>query len=75
MSRIFRPERLDLPAASPAGGRPGADRGDGRARASPGPLPLRMAVGIFSHVPSLGDRRRAAAGDGAAGVLEALMNR
>ena len=30
----FHPERLDLPAASPDGGRPATDRGDGRARAS-----------------------------------------
>ena len=29
----FQPERLDFPAAQPAGGRPAADRGDGRARA------------------------------------------
>ena len=29
----FRPERLDLPDAPAAGGRPAADRGDGRARA------------------------------------------
>ena len=29
----FQPERLDFPAAQPAGGRPPADRGDGRARA------------------------------------------
>ena len=29
----FQPERLDFPAAPPAGGRPAADRGDGRARA------------------------------------------
>ncbi len=27
----FEPERLDFPAAEPAGGRPAADRGDGRA--------------------------------------------
>ena len=31
--RDFEPERLDLPAAKPAGDRPEADRGDGRARA------------------------------------------
>ena len=31
--RDFEPERLDLPAAEPAGGRQEADRGDGRARA------------------------------------------
>ena len=31
--RDFEPERLDLPAAEPAGGRPEADRGDRRARA------------------------------------------
>ena len=29
----FQPERLDFPAAEPAGGRPPADRGDGQARA------------------------------------------
>ena len=33
MSNDFHPERLDFPAAPAAGGRPAADRGDGRARA------------------------------------------
>ena len=44
MSDDFEPERLDLPAAEPAGDRPEADRGDGHARAQAAWRELKSAV-------------------------------